>query len=109
MSGATRDRGDDFVAQLLDLIASVSGGFGDPKKLSQLGDAIRDAYGGQQVYVQRSGWFDRAERDQRIHADRAAGRSIGWIANRYCLSRSGVVHILQAAPGGDPRDPAAFC
>jgi Mor family transcriptional regulator len=86
------DPSEDFVAQLVELIARCVGGF-EEQLASQIEEQIRDAYGGERVYIHRAGWFNKAQRDQAIREERARGRSLGWLAARFSLPRSTVRRI----------------
>lgn len=102
---AVRDRGDDFVTRLVELLRQCAGGFEEQlaaQTVEQLAkrfeETVREEEGGQPVYIHRVGWFNRSERDEAIRADARSGRSIRWIANRYCLSKSVVHEIVKADP-----------
>lgn len=47
------------------------------------------------MYIHREGWFDRAQRDAKIRAERQAGRSIRWLAGHYSLGVATVHEILK--------------
>lgn len=92
MSGAA-DPADDFVGTLLDVLRMHVHGI-DEEAMARVEEAVRSDWGGQKVYIHRAGWFDRAERDQAIRAARRAGRSLRWLAARYCLGKSRIEQIL---------------
>lgn len=104
MTGA-RDIADDVVAWVRDRframlrqyereLLSLHGGAYPPlldeqlaRLLAEAEEDMREAWGGQQVYVHRAGWNDREARDAAIRADRANGVSLGAIALKYCISK----------------------
>lgn len=88
----TRDRSEDFVAQLLVLLSQHIGGF-EEQLATVIEEQIRDQFGGERVYVHRAGWFDQPQRDAQIRMEREQGRSLGWLASRYAISRSQVRRI----------------
>jgi Mor family transcriptional regulator len=98
------DQTADDVQRLVALFARCMGGFDDQMAL-QVEDQIRGEFGGASVYIARERWSDKRGRDESIRAAAAAGRSIGWIAHRYVLSRTQVWRILaegtQRAEGSD--------
>jgi len=105
---AVRDRGDDFVARLVQLLRECAGGFEEQfarqveeQLVPRLEEKVREEEGGQSVYIHREGWFDRVERDQQIVDYARNGRSIRWIANRFCLSKSMIHLILREAQQSD--------
>lgn len=55
---------------------------------------IQKEFSGEMVYFAIRAWTDRAARDVAIRAERRAGRSLGWIAANYCLSRMRVHQIV---------------
>lgn len=65
--------------------------------LAEAEDQLRDTWGGQNTYVQRAPWFDKAGRDAAIKADRAAPRamSLGQLALKYGMSKSQVKRICE--------------
>ena len=57
-------------------------------------DLIQKEFAGEMVYFALSAWVDRPARDAAIRDERRAGRSLGWIAATYCLSRVRVHQIV---------------
>lgn len=96
MSGP-RDPSEDFVPQLLAIFARCAGGF-DEQLAQTIEEQIRDEFGGERVYVHRSGWANLEQRDSAIRAEREAGRSLAFLALKYGLSRSSIHKIC--APAG---------
>lgn len=95
MSTAPRDPADDFVSYLVALLGRLHGGM-EEQLLAELEDQIRQDFGGDRVYIPRVPWFDREDRDRRIRADRKAGRSLRWLAVRYCLGKSTIEEIVRS-------------
>lgn len=89
---AARDPSEDFVADILRVVAANTGTI-DTAAAQRIETELRTQYGGERIYIHREGWFDRSERDQRIRAERAAGASVRSIAKRYTLSAS-TVHAI---------------
>lgn len=87
-----RDASEDFVADVLRVVQQCSGAL-DAVAIGQIEAQIRSQYGGERVYIHREGWFDRAQRDQRIREERIAGASVRQLAKRYLLSVS-TVHSI---------------
>lgn len=102
MSGAA-DPADDFVGTLLDVLRMHVHGI-DEEAMRQIEEQIRADYGGDRIYIARVGWYDRGERDRAIRADHRAGRSLRWLAARYCLGKSTVQAIVREADAGAVRD-----
>ena len=50
-------------------------------------------FNGQAVYFAMREWGYAAERDDRIRAERKAGRSLTWLAAQFCLSRTQVRRV----------------
>lgn len=94
MSGAA-DPSEDFVATLLDVLRMHVHGI-DEEAMLLVEEKLRADYGGERIYIHREGWFDRAQRDAKIRAERQAGRSIRWLAGHYSLGVATVYDILQA-------------
>lgn len=92
MSGAA-DPSEDFVASVIEAITlhiALS-----PQQVLSIEERLRADYGGERVYIHRQGWFDRAQRDAKIRAERQAGRSIRWLAGHYSLGVATVHEILK--------------
>lgn len=92
MSGAA-DPTEDFVAAVLEAISlhiQLA-----PEQALRIEERLRQDYGGERVYIHREGWFDRAQRDAKIRAERRAGRSIRWLAGHYSLGVATVHEILR--------------
>lgn len=87
------DPSDDFVADLVRLIARCTGGVEEQMALL-IEEQIRAEYGGSEVYIPRSGWRDRDARDRAIRTEAQAGRSVRAIARKYCLGKSTIARIL---------------
>lgn len=56
-------------------------------------ELICQHYSGETVYFALREWKALAERDDRIRAERKSGRSLGWLANQHCISRTQVRRI----------------
>lgn len=48
---------------------------------------------GEAIYFAIHEWQDTAERDERVRAERRAGRSLTWLAQQFCLSRTHVRRV----------------
>jgi Mor family transcriptional regulator len=91
VSGAA-DPTEDFVASVLEAIGQHIKLA--PEQALRIEERLRADYGGERVYIHREGWFDRAQRDAKIRAERQAGRSIRWLAGHYSLGVATVHEIL---------------
>lgn len=92
MSGPA-DPSEDFVATLLAVLQMHVHGI-DEEAMLRVEQAVRTDYGGEHVYIHRQGWFDRSQRDAKIRAERAAGRSIRELARDYGLGVATVHEII---------------
>lgn len=95
----------DDVQRLVELLSRCIGGF-DEQMALVVEDQIRGEFGGAAIYIARERWADKRGRDESIRAAAAAGRSIGWIAARFVLSRTQVWRILtegQRVEGSGPQ------
>lgn len=57
-------------------------------------DLVCREFSGSKVYFVLREWRDLRERDQRIREENRAGRSITWLSQQYCLSRTQVHRIV---------------
>lgn len=55
-----------------------------------LEQAIRQRYGGDEVYIRRTSWENVVERNAAIVAELAAGASVSEVARTYCVSHAWV-------------------
>lgn len=56
-------------------------------------DLICREFCGESVYFALREWQDAAGRDERIRAERRAGRSLTWLSQQFCLSKTHVRRI----------------
>ena len=57
-------------------------------------DLIRREFAGELIYIASSAWTDSRSRNLRIKQERSSGRSLGWLAAQFCLSRTRVWEIV---------------
>jgi Mor family transcriptional regulator len=68
-------------------------------------DLICQQFAGEEIYFAARSWTDVSSRNETIRAQRRAGRSWGWLAREYSMSRAGVRRICeQVAAAGDVDD-----
>ena len=60
-------------------------------------DMICREFSGEAIYFAMREWRTNAERDERIRAERKAGRSLAWLSQQHCLSRTQVWRICGGA------------
>lgn len=83
-----------------DTIRRVLGAAGLPDALAaDYADMICREFSGEAVYFAMREWRTNAERDERIRAERKAGRSLAWLSQQHCLSRTQVWRICGGGLG----------
>lgn len=58
-------------------------------------DMICREFTGEMIYFAAREWQDLRSRDERIRAERLAGRSWQWLSQTYCLSKTQVRRICE--------------
>lgn len=59
-------------------------------------DLVCREFTGSMVYFAAREWVDKSTRDDRIRAERGAGRSWQWLSREFCLSRTQVRRICES-------------
>jgi Mor family transcriptional regulator len=69
-------------------------------------ELICQQFAGEEIYFATRSWTDVTTRNETIRAQRRSGRSWGWLAREYSMSRAGVRRICEqvAAVGADIDD-----
>ena len=57
-------------------------------------ELIRREFAGELIYIASCAWTDSRSRNLRIKQEHESGRSLGWLAAQFCLSRTRVWEIV---------------
>jgi Mor family transcriptional regulator len=89
---------DDLVVRLADVaVAAVCRALLDfaPAISREITTAVRKEFSGEQVYIPKDLGEQKAQRNEAMHIDRAAGLSVRAIARKHYISKTHAAKILK--------------